>query len=183
MADVAKAWKFVLSNEDTVPPSGKIVSEPNGAQARLGINSHAWPEALSDGFYSMDLPAALQYAEDHFKYHYWSMICGQNVISELIASKWADLAFNCGVEESVLLVQRAANAIWSAQPIKVDGHCGAWTLARLNMIIAEREEDLYAAIIAQGETFYEALRARKPAEFSEQLEEEWLRRLRIRPPD
>jgi hypothetical protein len=182
MADINKSWAFVLSNEDTTPPSGKVTDEPNGAIARLGINSHAWPEAVTDGFYAMALPDALIYAEDIFKYHFWAMIVGYSMVSQLIASKTADLAFNAGVEEAGLILQRAANIVWPAQPIAVDGICGAWTLARVNMICGDHEEALFGAMLEAGQTFYYQLRMRKPQEFSEALEAEWLRRLAIRPP-
>lgn len=182
-ADMGKAWAFVLSNEDTTPPSGKVVSEPNGAMARLGINSHWHPEALGDGFYTMPLEQALLYAQKLFQYDYWNMILGYQIGSQVIASKWSDLCFNASPKESTTIVQRAANAVWPAQPITVDGIAGAWTMARVNMIIAEIEEEFYDAIIAQGKTFYGELLAKHPDKFSPELEAEWLKRLRIRPPD
>jgi lysozyme family protein len=181
MADVNKSWRFVLSNEDSNPPSGRVTTEPGGAMARLGVNSAAWPEAVSDGFYSMSLADALQYAEDLFKYHYWSALCGYSLVSNLIAAKWSDLAYNGGVKESTLLVQRAANTL-ASPALATDGICGDLTVARVNMLCGEQEEALYDAIIAQGVTFYEELRAERPEEYSAALEAAWLDRLRIRPP-
>lgn len=182
MADFDAAWAFVVANEDTTPPSGKVTTEPNGALARLGVNSHAWPEALSDGFYSLPLLEALQYAKNVFKIHYWTMIDGDRQVSQLIASKLSDIAFNAGVYESMLLIQRAANTIWPAQPLFVDGICGAWTMARINMLCCDHEEQLYDGIVAQGKTFYEALRAYHPSEFPPSLEVAWLARMDKRPP-
>jgi hypothetical protein len=49
------------------------------------------------------------------------------------------------------------------------------------MLCGEQEEALYDAIIAQGVTFYEELRAERPEEYSAALEAAWLKRLRIRP--
>jgi lysozyme family protein len=181
MSDQNKAWNFVLSNEDTVPPSGKVTPDGPGAVARLGINSKYWPEAVTEGFYEMPLSQALVYAEDLFVVHFWQPIDGDLLISQLIASKVADLQFNS--DEGVLLLQRAANATWPAYaPLATDGICGALTVARVNMISGDQEEELYQAVIAQGATFYEELRAKYLAKFSAELEAEWIARLNRRPP-
>jgi lysozyme family protein len=182
MADVHKAWAFVLSNEDATPPTGNVVAEPNGGRARLGINSIAHPEALARGFYSMPLDQALEFAEDIFKYDYWSRILGYSIESQVIASKWADITFNMNAHEATLLVQRAVNSL-RLKPIRVDGVCGPDTIASVNTYLdAEDEERLYAAIIKQGAMFYEELRQEHPERYSEALEQEWLRRLNKRPP-
>jgi len=176
------AWNFVLGNEDTIPPSGKVTNDGSGAIARLGINSHWHPEALGDGFYSMSLPDALSYAENVFVIDYWEPISGDHLGGQLVASKWADICFNASVDQSTMIVQRACNDVWVAQPIKPDGIPGAWTLARVNGIIAEDEEALYGAILKQGANFYEVLRIAHPEKFSQKLEEEWIVRLNKRPP-
>jgi hypothetical protein len=182
MADKNKSWNFTLGNEDTVPPTGKVVNDGSGAIARLGVNSHWFPEALSDGFYSMALPDALAYAENIFVIHFWEQISGEAIVGQLTASKFADLAYNASVDQATLIVQRAVNTVWTAQPLKPDGIPGAWTLARVNAIIAENEEELYEAIIAQGSIFYEVLRVAHPDKFSQATEESWLTRLNKRPP-
>ena len=176
------AWAYVLSNEDVTPPSGKVTDDGSGSLARLGINSHWWPEALGDGFYNMPLPEALTYAAQIFGIHYWEQISGPSLLGQLVASKWGDLAFNASVDQSTMLVQRACNDVWKAQPIKPDGIPGAWTIARVNAIIVEDEESLYASLLTQGEHFYEVLRLAHPEKFSQSLEEEWLTRLKKRPP-
>lgn len=176
------AWSYVLSNEDVTPPSGRVTQDGSGSIARLGVNSHWFAEALSDGFYSMPLPEALHYAEAVFVIHFWDQIRGGFLEGQLVASKFSDLAFNASVDQATMLVQRACNAVWKAQPIKPDGIPGAWTIARVNAIIVEDEEALYGALLAQGEHFYEVLRLAHPEKFSQALEEEWLSRLKKRPP-
>ena len=182
MSDKDKAFSFVMSNEDTVPPSGKATDDGSGSLARLGINSRWNPEALEDGFYRMPLDQALAYAENIFVIDYWDQIQGVKLEGQLVASKYSDLAFNASVDEATKLVQRACNSIWPGQPIKPDGIPGAWTLARVNAIIVEDEEAPYAALLVQGEHFYEVLRLAHPEKFSEGLEEAWLARIRKRPP-
>ena len=181
MSDVLKAWAFSLSNEDTTPPTGKVVSEPNGGMARLGINSRAHPEAVRDGFYTMGLEAALDYAFDLFKYDYWSMVLGYSMEEQLIASKVTDLAFNCSPRLAIKLVQRAINTLRGNQAIKPDGICGPQTIAAVNTYLDDVEA-LYAGIIEQGTSFYEELHTHDPVKFPLHLEEEWLERLNKRPP-
>ena len=182
MASEQKSWAFVLGNEDVTPPSGKVTDDGSGSMARLGLNSHWYPEALSDGFYTMDLPDALKYVENIFVIDYWDQIRGVSLEGQIVASKWSDLAFNASVDQATMLVQRACNDVWPGQPIKPDGIPGAWTIARVNAIIVEDEEALYASLLTQGEHFYELLRLAHPEKFSQSLEEEWLTRLKKRPP-
>lgn len=182
MASVSKSWEFVLSNEDGVPPSGKVTTEPGGEQARLGINSRAHPEAVERGFFMMPLEQALEFAYDIFKYDYWSQVMGYNIQSQLIASKVADLAFNASPKQAMLFVQRAINAL-RAKPIKMDGLCGADTLAAVNNTYLDGPEEarLYEAILAQATAFYRELRQKEPEKYSEALEAAWLKRLNKRP--
>lgn len=183
MAILDKAWSFTLSNEDSTPPTGKVTRDGSGAIARLGINSHWHPEALGDGFYEMALPQALEYAENIFKYDYWNHIGGYQIQSQLIASKFADLAFNASVDQSTILMQRASNTVWPvATPLTVDGVCGALTVARINLICDTQTEELYSSVLREGSHFYEVLRATHPDKFSASEEVAWLRRLNIRPP-
>jgi lysozyme family protein len=182
MASSALAWSFTSRNEDA-GLTGIVTLDNNGGKVRFGINSIAFPDAVLDGFYSMPQAPALAYAENIFVTNFWNPIQGYNQASQLIASKVADLAFNAGVGEGVTLLQRGANAVWTAMPaLATDGVCGALTVARVNMIVGEQEEELYEAVLAQGEAFYEELCARKPTEFTPALEAEWIRRLDLRPP-
>lgn len=183
MADVGKAWSFVLGNEDP-NKTGAVTEEPNGGHARFGINSLAHPEAAARGFFTMPKEQALEYAEDTFKYDYWSRILGYNIAPplQIVASKWADLVFNAGTKEGVIIVQRALNTL-RPQPLRVDGIAGAGTIAALNTFLkATQVEQLYQAILTEGAAFYKDLCAKKPGEFSPELEQEWLRRLAERPP-
>jgi lysozyme family protein len=172
MADVDKAWKFVLSNEDTTPPSGKVTPEPNGGIARLGVNSVAHPEALARGFYSMPLPEALTFAEDVFKYEYWARIFGYNINSQLIASKWADLAVNEGCRQGTMLVQRAMNNLGGM--LEVDGICGPSTIAQVNQVDAATG---CAMIVGVAGAFYQSLAEKYPEKYSQALLREWLQRI------
>lgn len=182
MASVSKSWEFVLSNEDGVPPSGKVTTEPGGEQARLGINSRAHPEAVERGFFTMPLEQALEFAYDIFKYDYWSQVMGYNIQSQLVASKVADLAFNVSPKQATLFVQRAVNTL-RAKPIKMDGLCGADTLAAVNTYLDRQDEEwLYGAILGQASTFYTELRTDHPEKYTEALEQAWLARLGKRPP-
>lgn len=182
MASEQKAWAFVLSNEDTVPPSGKLTREPNGGQARLGINSIAHPEALARGFYAMSLLDALEFAEDIFKYDYWSRIMGYNLENQIIASKLADLSFNESPHEATLLLQRAINALRGNEELGADGHCGPKTIAAVNTYLDDPDvEALYAAFVARAKDFYEGLRDTHPERYSAAVEAGWMTRLKKRP--
>lgn len=185
MADVQKGWAFTLSNEDKTPPTGKVTTEPNGGKARLGINSIAHPEALERGFYEMPLAEALDYAEDCYKYCYWALILGYNIESQVIASKWADMAFNENPHQATLLVQRALNAVRRAGQleVKVDGSAGPLTIARVNTYLDDGDDEvLYQAIAEEGRTFYMDLQAAHPDKYPLTDLASWLHRLGKRPP-
>lgn len=184
MADVNKAWQFVLGDEDTVPPTGKVTPEPNGGKARLGINSIAHPEAVARGFYSMPLDEALEYAFDVFKYDYWSRMLGYNIESQVMASKLASMVINQGPKEAITLLQRAINKVRGNEALKVDGCMGPGTLAVLNTYLDETDvNSLFAALVAQGCVFYEGLRDAHPERYSAEMEAEWIKRMQRRPSD
>jgi lysozyme family protein len=184
MADVLKAWGFVLKNEDWDPPTGKVTPEPNGGKARLGINSIAHPEAVGRGFYEMPLDQALHYAEDCFKYNYWARIFGYNIDSQLIASKWVDMAFNESPGRATKLVQCAVNSLRRAglPELKVDGECGPLTIAAVNSYDGEDAEALYAAIVQEASTFYTDLQRSHPNRYDLHTLAAWLARAEKRPP-
>lgn len=183
MADSAKGWLFTLSNEDTVPPSGKVVFEPNGGMARLGLNSKAHPEAVKAGFYTMSTPDALRYANQVYVDDYWRIVCGDQLISQLIASKWADLAFNASPHAATLIVQRALSDLGPhVPPLVVDGMAGDHTIAVVNTYLDdEKEEQLYGAIVSHAVGFYKELHILHPEKFSAALEESWIKRANKRP--
>lgn len=182
MASSDVAWAFVLSNEDVTPPSGKVTREPDGALARLGLNSHWHQEALGDGFYSMPLGDALVYAKRVFVDDYWAMIDGDLIVSQLIATKVADVAFNGSPHEAILLLQRAVNLMRTANKLAEDGMCGDNTIAAVNTYLDEADETaLYGAYLSEGSTFYDELQVRHPEKFSKKLEQEWISRLEKHP--
>src|SRR5271170_5795388 len=137
-----------MSDEDATL-SGKAVTDNNGGQVRFGVNSKAHPEAVEAGFYTMLREAALIYAEDLFKYDYWSMILGYAIQEQIIASKIANLAFNCGPPAANKILQRAVNSLRAANAqIAADGICGDLTIAAVNTYLDDTDvEALYAAII------------------------------------
>jgi lysozyme family protein len=164
MADFRQACDYVLKNED--PELEGIVTpdpakdDPN-AVARFGVNSAAHPQAVTDGFFEMGRDAALQYAEDVFKFDYFSPIGGYSIIVQDVVNKFCDLAFNCGISQATKIVQRAVNAaLPNLQPtLSVDGVVGDRTIGRINACEPER---LIPAIKEKAKDFYTALAAAHP---------------------
>lgn len=172
-----------MSNEDTSPPSGRVTPDGAGAVARLGINSRWHPKAIIEGFYAMPLSQALEYAANIFKYSYWVEIKGYSINAQVIASKFADLAFNASVDQATIIIQRAANRVWPvAGRLTTDGVCGSLTVARINLISDGKLQNLYDAIIDEGAAFYEVLLVEHPEKFTPAQEGEWIKRLHIMPP-
>lgn len=95
MANFAPAFSYMIRNEDA-KVSGEVTAEPGGGQARLGINSIANPQAVTDGFYTMSLPAALMYAESIYHSEYWDGRGFDDFTSQQVASKIFDAGVNMG---------------------------------------------------------------------------------------
>lgn len=176
MADSHPAWGFVLSNEDPTL-AGAVIRDIDGGMTRFGIDSKSQPGALARGFYSMPHDEALAFAEDLFRGSYWTPILGDDLASQLIASKTADLAFNESPHEATLLLQRAAIA--NGASLTADGCCGPQTVAAVN---GQDPEALYTALLAQGTAFYELLGQEHPDLYHPRLIAAWLQRLNKRPP-
>ena len=156
MASLEAAFTFTLSHEDS-QLSGVVTKDPTKthpeAVARFGVNSAAHPKALSDGFYTMDRDAALQYAADIFKYEYFAPIGGYQITDQAICNKFSDLAFNVGVKEATLIVQRACNALSLPGEVglQVDGKPGQKTIDAINK---NMPSDLLAKIKYYACDFY-----------------------------
>src|ERR1700674_650228 len=164
--DLIQSFRYTESWEDP-GESGIIVSDPTladpSARSRLGINSAAHPEAIVDGFYDMDRAAAITWAEDCFKYKYFSQLFGYMIRDQKIGNKLVDLSFNEGVaghkSEAVRIAQRAVNTMAST-PLVVDGTIGPKTLDAINL--AEPVQ-LLVAIKAKATDFYVGLVAQHPS--------------------
>jgi lysozyme family protein len=177
MAEFHKAADFVLKNEDPTL-EGKVTPDPTRddpkAVARFGVNSAKHPEAVTDGFFEMGHDAALQYAEDIFKYDYFNIVRGYAIVDQGIANKLCDLAFNCGAIEATKIVQRALNSILIhlVPVLDVDGLPGARTIGTINACEPER---LLPAIKSYAKDFYTSLAAREP--WHEKDLQGWLKRV------
>lgn len=184
MADVSKAFNFVMSNECKILPDGSFsdstITDIDGGKTRFGIDSKSNPDAVHDGFYDMPAPAALLYAQNFFKYDIFNQILGYNIFDQSIASKFADMAFNEGIEQATKIVQRAVNSLRDTPNlVVVDGKPGARTAASINAV---EEDDLLKAIIEYGTQFYTGLRQTHPEKYSDAIYQAWIKRLEKIPP-
>jgi lysozyme family protein len=162
MADFRPAAEYILVNEDP-HLLGEIVQDPTvsdpKAIARFGVNSAAHPEAVREGFFEMSHDAALQYAEDVIKFHYFSPIGGYSIIVQDIANKFCDLAFNEGVNQATKIVQRAVIAALPGIILTLDGIAGLHTTTAINDCAPEK---LLPAIKDKAKDFYMAVVAAHP---------------------
>jgi lysozyme family protein len=110
----------------------------------------------------------LQYAEDVFKYDYFQPIGGYSIVSQTIANKFADLAFNESPHQATLIVQRALNFTTN----QIDGVAGAFTLAAIN---AADPVVLLAAIKDKAKDFYMEVASKNPSDQKNLAG--WLRRV------
>lgn len=138
MADIGPAFNFVMSHEDSTL-SGAVTPDPTtsdpSAVARFGVNSAANPKAKADGFFEMSHDAALWYAQDVFKYEYFSPIMGYQIQNQAVANKCVDIVYNVGLGNGAKIIQRACNDCLTEmhrQALLVDGKLGQRTLAAIN---------------------------------------------------
>ena len=99
----------MIRNEDS-RLSGVVTPEPNGGKARLGINSNANPQAVTDGFYELPLNDALAYAQTYYQKNYWAPHGFDSVNNQQIASKLFDIAVNMGNGAEHIEVAQALSA-------------------------------------------------------------------------
>lgn len=128
MADFKKAFDFMIHNEDR-KLTGIIVKDNNGARVRFGVNEAYHSELTAEGYYNtMSKEQALIVAENLYNNNEWRRIWGDRLTSQKVSNKLLDMAVNMGVNEAVMLAQRAANLL----PAQVDGKMGPVTLAEIN---------------------------------------------------
>lgn len=159
MADYSQAFDYMMQDEDA-QRTGAVTPDPSAshpdAVARFGINSGANPDAVSEGFYTMPVDQALQWAASYYKYYYFVEMGGYRIIAQDIANKLFSLAVNAGYAEANKIAQRAANQVLTPVaigylPLAVDGICGDQTVEALNKA---NPEDLLPAIKSYACQFY-----------------------------
>ena len=161
MADFQPAFENSMKWEDP-KGEGEVTHDPTlanrAAVARFGINSAANPDAAADGFYSMPLDQALEYAANLYRNTYWAKVCGSQITDQGVANKFFDLAVNAGWSRATKLVQQALNSIL-AGPYVVDGACGPQTVSGINSC---DPAGLLREIKAQAVKFYQDLAEAHP---------------------
>ncbi len=103
--------------------TGVVTVEPNGAKARLGINSKYNPD-MPPEFWTCDVAQALEMAAIREQARYWQPLHIDGVASQDVANKIFDMAINTSVREAGVLTQRAL-------ALKEDGMIGPITLAAI----------------------------------------------------
>jgi lysozyme family protein len=162
MALFEPAFIVLMGHEDSTM-SGVISPEPNGGQARFGINSVAWPSAVADGFYTMDHDTALTYAANFFKANFWTPIEGYQITDQNVANKFFDLSVNEGIQQATKITQRAVNSLFmtGVDALIIDGKPGQMTLSAINKAdpvellaaIKEKAKDFYIGLVASNPKF------------------------------
>ena len=173
-----------MSNECKILPDGSFsdstITDIDGGKTRYGIDSKSNPEAVQEGFYSMSQDDALLYAKNFFQYEIFSQVLGYNIVDQVVASKYTDMAFNEGIAQATKIIQRAVNSLRdTANLITVDGKPGARTAASINAV---DENELLKAIIEYGTQFYTGLRQQHPEKYSDAVYQAWIKRLERIPP-
>lgn len=105
MADPKIAFSLLMLDEDSHSHPGIITPEPDGARARLGVNSLAHPEMPAE-FWTGDYATALPIAERVFEHSYWDVMRLDSIRSQDVANKMANIGYNTGCGPLVQIVQR-----------------------------------------------------------------------------
>lgn len=164
MASFTPAFEATMKHEDP-KLSGIVTKDPSRAHpdaiARFGINSGAWPEAVTAGFYTMPVSAALEWAATFYKYKFFSPIGGYQITDQPVTNKFFDLAVNEGICEATKIVQRGVNKTGSLGLffLDVDGKPGMRTIDGINKSMPG---ELLRAIKDYAVQFYQDLVRRKP---------------------
>lgn len=124
MADSNIAFKLLMLDEDSHEHPGIITPEPDGARARLGVNSKAHPE-MPDEFWTGSYEKALPMAQEVFERGYWFPMKLNLVRDQGVANKIVNIAFNMGCAPVVQIVQRFLG-------LTVDGIVGQKTIDAIN---------------------------------------------------
>jgi lysozyme family protein len=169
MASFDEALTFVLRHED--PHLSGIVTEDSGGRTRFGIAERSHPE-LGDDYYSGPLDEALATARQIYCSYYWRPMHGDEIGDQQVAAKLLDMGVNMGVHQTIVLCQRAVNAISSFR-VAEDGIFGPQTLAVVNRC---NSESLLTILRETCAAFYQHVAAIRP-EMREYLHG-WLARAR-----
>jgi len=125
MATYEPAFDYMIQNED-YGLTGIITPEPGGGKARLGINSIANPQSITDGFFDLPLNDAIAYAKVFYQKNYWAPHGFDAVNNQQIATKLFDIAVNIGNGGEHIEVAQALS--------KVLGHASTSILTDLNAL-------------------------------------------------
>lgn len=139
----------IYGTDPTNPTGPKIIIER--PVARFGINSHAHPEAVKDGFYTMPVDQAFAYAKALFKRVYWDGIPQLDSLTDWgIGAKVLDISINAGYVEAKILLTRA--------------------LAVANKALLDvTYNELMPLLIQQEKTFYNGLYNAHPEKYAKVL--------------
>lgn len=159
------AFSYMIRNEDS-QVSGVVTSEPGGGQARLGINSTANPQAVSDGFYTMSLTDALAYAENVYQTQYWNGRGLDGITSQQVASKLFDVGVNMG-NAGVVAVLHSTQGVNSSNVV--------------SSINAMEPTQFLGNFVMALKTHYQAIVNSNPAKYQKYLNA-WLSRATKLPP-
>jgi lysozyme family protein len=177
VADPRIAWQFTALQEDSTL-SGKVVSDPTSqhpeAVSRFGLNSAFFPALEEQGYFG-DMPKeqAFEIAGEVFASAYFARVGGNEIQDQAIATKLADLGFNCGVGEAVKMSQRAVNSLQNTiiPAVAIDGIAGPNTIDAINK---SNPSDLLAAIKSYAVDYYKAVSFRENRPDS--ILQAWLKR-------
>jgi murein L,D-transpeptidase YcbB/YkuD len=150
MADFKTAFEYTMNFEDRAR-SGVVTEEPNGAKARLGINSKYNPDMPAE-FWTCPVAQALEIAAIREEARYWKPLKLDQVKDQAVANKLFDEGINASIREAGLLVQRALG-------IKQDGVIGPQTISAIN---SAEPIQLLTKLRAESKAYYEAICAQHP---------------------
>ena len=111
---------FDIAVQKTINTEGGYINDPDdpGGETKYGISKRAFPNEDIKNL-------TIERAKELYQIHYWRLIKGDEIKSQLIAETIFDFAVNAGVATAVRLIQRGAM-------IKDDGVIGKQTLEFIN---------------------------------------------------
>lgn len=163
MADFLRAFNYMIVNEDSTL-SGEVIKDNDGGTTRLGLDSNANPDLLTNGFYTIPVIRAIEIAKSVYQAKYWTPILGDQILSQRVASKFLDMAVNENPPEAIKLVQRAAYGV--AFSSSIDGVMGPATLKAIN---DDNEDALLTGMSSWWLWFIAQVVKNKPADIAYQI--------------
>lgn len=168
MADILPALKKVLKFE------GGYVNDPDdpGGETKYGITIKV---ARANG-YDRDMKLLpVTKAAEIYRAKYWNLIKGDDIIIQDVAESIFDFSVNCGVVQSVRIVQDALNGIVNSPLLVVDGIFGNITLKTVNLFTSqEKKTEVLREIRRRRKAFYRHLITKNPV--MGKYENGWMRR-------